>query len=266
MTNHNASKGSTQRAAIFGLLALLPLALVASSFEESDTSASSEPVVLELFTSQGCSSCPPADALLRELGRQPDVVAISYHVDYWNRLGWEDPFSSPAWSQRQEDYVRALRGDTLYTPQIVVDGVRDLVGSDRSALEAALRERRLVGKRIQPKVRVQRAGDEALVEIGPVEGLPRNVELRVLITESDIDTRVKRGENARRHLRHDHVARSMETVAEYAGDEVALRLALENDWQAENLAVVVLVQQSKGRRVLGASRVRLPRAEAASRR
>ncbi|MEM1248247.1 MAG: DUF1223 domain-containing protein, partial [Acidobacteriota bacterium] len=248
------------------LLVLLPLAVVAgsSAAQESSETEVRTPVVLELFTSQGCSSCPPADALLREVGVEPDVIAISYHVDYWNRLGWEDPYSAPAWSQHQEEYVRALRGDTLYTPQIVVDGMRDLVGSDRRRLQEALRERRLVGKRVQPRVDVDWGAGEVQVDIASAAGLPRGLDLRVLITESAIDTKVSRGENARRHLRHDHVARSLETIADWQGEEASLRLPLGDDWQRDHLAVVVLVQQSKGRRIVGASRI--PAVEARTRK
>src|SRR5262245_4669569 len=95
-----------------------------------------EPVVLELYTSQGCSSCPPADALLSELAREREVpvIALAYHVDYWNRLGWRDPFSSRDWSARQGQYVRVMKLDSAYTPQLVINGSRQVVGSNAFAI------------------------------------------------------------------------------------------------------------------------------------
>ena len=92
-------------------------------------SMNADPVVLELFTSQGCSSCPSADAFLRKLAKEPRVIRLAFHVDYWNSLGWRDPFSSREWSQRQGAYVRAMKLSSAYTPQMVVNGTRQMVGS-----------------------------------------------------------------------------------------------------------------------------------------
>src|SRR5215813_7631266 len=100
--------------------------------------AGERPIVVELFTSEGCSSCPPADALLAELATRPDVLALSFHVDYWDRLGWKDPFSSPDATRRQQGYADRLGLATVYTPQIVVDGKWQAVGSDRAEVEQAL--------------------------------------------------------------------------------------------------------------------------------
>ena len=96
------------------------------------------PVVVELFTSQGCSRCPPADAYLAELARRPDIVALSFHVDYWNYVGWRDPFSSTRWSKRQRDYGASLNRRFVYTPQIVVDGRDESIGSRRPRVEALI--------------------------------------------------------------------------------------------------------------------------------
>src|SRR5262249_26015813 len=118
------------------------------AFASAPAAAGERPLVVELFTSEGCSSCPPADAVLAELGGRPDVLALSFHVDYWDRLGWKDPFSSPAATERQQRYASLLGLATVYTPQIVIDGKWQAVGSDRVEVEQALgsarRDRRQV--------------------------------------------------------------------------------------------------------------------------
>src|SRR5205814_1096869 len=102
--------------------------------------AETRPVVVELFTSQGCSSCPPADRLLSELAERPDVIALGLHIDYWDDLGWKDPLSSPEATARQRDYARQFGRRQVYTPQLVVDGTEEAVGSDRAAVLQALKQ------------------------------------------------------------------------------------------------------------------------------
>src|SRR5258708_37236121 len=142
------------------LLALLFLVLGAVP-----SMAGERPIVVELFTSEGCSSCPPADALLAELADRPDVLALSFHVDYWDRLGWKDPFSSREATARQNRYATLLALSTVYTPQIVVDGKWQAVGSDRADVEQALDRAR----RDRPEVPVTLALDhgQAQIALGP---------------------------------------------------------------------------------------------------
>jgi hypothetical protein len=123
--------------------------------------AGERPIVVELFTSEGCSSCPPADALLTELASRPEVLALSFHVDYWDRLGWKDPFSSPAATLRQQRYAELLGLATVYTPQIVIDGKWQAVGSDRGEVERALDSAR----RSREGVPVELALDHGIAQI-----------------------------------------------------------------------------------------------------
>src|SRR5688572_7171166 len=131
-----------------GALSISSCAGEARSFERKAAGGRSRTVVLELFTSQGCSSCPPADALLSRLRREDfggsTVIPLAYHVDYWNHLGWSDPFSSPRWSQRQNLYARALKSSQVYTPQLIINGAIQLVGSADGAIRAEI-ERQLGG-------------------------------------------------------------------------------------------------------------------------
>src|SRR5271167_1032515 len=145
---------------IFALFLSLGLAVTSGPAR-----AGERPIVVELFTSEGCSSCPPADALLAELASRPDVLALSFHVDYWDRLGWKDPFSSHEATQRQDRYAKLLDLATVYTPQIVVDGRWQSVGSDRADVEHALD----LARRDRQQVPITLALDHgrAQIKLGP---------------------------------------------------------------------------------------------------
>jgi hypothetical protein len=157
-------------------------------------------ILIELFTSQGCSSCPPADELLRTLGREPGVIALAFHVDYWNEIGWRDPFSAPEWSQRQRDYVRALRLSTAYTPQVVVNGQWQMVGSDRRAIREAMRN----ASAQKPEAHLSIDAEGRLTARSS-----RPLTLWVANVESAFTTSVTRGENKGRKLRNDYVVRKL---------------------------------------------------------
>lgn len=173
------------------------------------------PVVVELFTSQGCSSCPPADALIHDLVRDPamrgHVIPLAFHVDYWDQLGWRDPFSSAEWSQRQARYSRAMHLSSAYTPQAVVSGTRELVGSNRSALSAALEGASNVKPAGDVALTVRRDGNTLVATIHAT--VPATDDLLLAVTEDDVTTQVPHGENAGRTLTNDAIVRRLIRVA-----------------------------------------------------
>ena len=231
-------------------------------------SANRTPVVVELFTSEGCSSCPPADALLAGLDLQQtienvEVIALEEHVDYWNELGWVDPFSSHGWTARQYAYSEVLGNGNPYTPQMVVDGRAELVGSHarkaRQAIsESARTEKTQVTLSERPPVRP--GGKSLSVKIGKLTGAKGRdtAEVWLAITETGLHSEVKRGENAGEDLHHAAVVRSIRKIGEAKGGEDIsfsgdVTVPLQAEWKRENLKAVVFVQEKKARGILGAA-------------
>jgi hypothetical protein len=220
-------------ASLFLLSAILPL------------QAGERSVVVELFTSEGCSSCPPADALLVELANRPDVLALSFHVDYWDRLGWKDPSSSAEATARQEQYARLLNIDTVYTPQIVVDGRREAVGSDRAAVERAIDDASHEPGAVP--VTLSFANGQARITLGR-GGVTASASVVLIgFDRRRVDT-VKRGENSGLTLTHVDVVRGIEEVGHFTGQ--ASQIMSTPPWECDRLAAIV--QASDGR-ILGAA-------------
>jgi hypothetical protein len=203
-----------------------------------------QPVVVELFTSQGCSSCPPADALIRELRKQPNVIPIAYHVDYWNYLGWRDPFSSREWTQRQMAYTRAFNLGSSYTPQIVVSGAREVIGSNENAVRAAIEEATQHGSIATVKVTLDHGS--AVVETNaPRAGL----ELIVVTTEDGIVTKIERGENRGLTQTNDAIARKLVRFEGIAAGKSTHRV--ETD--AQRGTVIAMLQDPATLRIVAAT-------------
>jgi hypothetical protein len=227
-------------------LVVLIVAVLAGVYAlESQPRAGSEPVVLELFTSQGCSSCPPADELLRELARDRElpVIGLAYHVDYWNRLGWRDPFSSREWSERQGDYVRAMKLSSAYTPQIVINGSRQMVGSSAFQIRRAIAEE---SKRTpEGHVTVDVQGGEVVIRAE--SKTPADL---VLVTyENGITTKITSGENAGRTQTNDAIVRRLVRAGTVQGSvEKRVPLAL-----SKTMGVAAFLQDPATRRILTAA-------------
>jgi len=226
-------------------------------------------VVVELFTSEGCSSCPPADEVLSKLDKtQPvqgiEVIALGEHVDYWNKLGWIDPYSSAEFSTRQSSYADAFGRDSVYTPQMIVDGQDEFVGGNwNKAREAIIKAAHL------PKAKIELLSASGSNETSKdlqlsihIRDIPHvttgdTAEVLLAITESNLRSEVSRGENAGRYLRHSAVVRSLAVLGNINNGQQSFdaesTASLKVGWQRDNLRAVVFIQERRTRRVLGAA-------------
>jgi len=219
--------------------------------------------VVELFTSEGCSSCPPADALLaeivkdaREHGRR--IYPLAFHVDYWDRLGWRDPFADAAYSQRQQAYARAMRTEEIYTPQMIVNGSAAFVGSDRARSGKEIE--RAMGKSAGVKLTVTvKTGDKAsvLVVEYSLSKTPANALLNVAVVERGLHSDVQRGENQGRSLRHDNVVRAFQTM-NITTEKGKIELKVPASVQAKNASIIAYVQDRSSMGVLVAEGAEMP--------
>jgi len=221
----------------------LLLALVFLALGIAPLHAGERPTVVELFTSEGCSSCPPADALLAELAGRPDVLALSFHVDYWDRLGWKDPYSSPDATRRQHGYADLLGLSTVYTPQMVVDGRWQAVGSDRSEVDRAF----ATAQRNREEVPVALVVDHgrAQIALGP-GGDGAAATLLLIGFDRQHVTAVARGENGGRTLSHVDVVRSIEEVAPFDGRARTIEVPIRTPCDR-----VAAILQARDGRVIG---------------
>jgi hypothetical protein len=225
------------------------------------------PVLVELFTSEGCSSCPPADALLMKLDReqpvaQAEIITLGEHVDYWNALGWPDRFSSPAYSQRQSDYTSTIKASEAYTPQMIVDGRTQFVGSDTGQALAAIRAASSEKKAALELTSVPAANGAVRLQLHyanpPVQR--GSAKLLVAVTESGLTSQVRAGENSGRKLAHASVVRDLRSIAQFdAGKEYSadLTIQLGKDWKPGQLRAVGFVQDAKNGQVLAAAQIPL---------
>lgn len=197
------------------IAAVAILAVLALTMHGAPPKLGPSPVVVELFTSQGCSSCPPADALIHDIANDPAmrgrVIPLAFHVDYWDSLGWRDPFSSAEWTQRQARYARTMHLNSAYTPQAVVNGTREFVGSNRAALSAAL-EKASNGKPLcNLTLTAHRDGNSLIANIHAT--VPANDDLMLAIVEDGVTTKIEHGENAGRTITNDAIVRKLIRVA-----------------------------------------------------
>ena len=229
--------------------------LTETSLQESASDTSFYPVLIELFTSQGCSSCPPADKLLSELAKRPEVVALSFHVNYWDRLGWKDPFARQAYTDRQETYGRKFQASGIYTPQMVVNGKEEFVGSDRQQAEKAISKAVALSLTATILLESQIEGNTISVNFN-LAGNFMGKDFFLALVEDGIETEVKRGENSGKKLHHDNVVRQLEKLPVTHQKAGSLSLTIPEGAIKEHCHIVAWLQVTGGGEVLGIAKER----------
>lgn len=246
---------------ILSLLAFVAIAAGLTAFIRSKASTTIKAddkgfAVIELFTSEGCSSCPPADALVAKIEKESSgkpVYILAYHVDYWNRLGWKDQFSSADFSKRQNEYGRYLKLQSVYTPQIVVNGKTEFVGSEEGTL------RKAIGTSLQNSVGAKLDLAVSSVDTRPaslkytIEGVGKNIVLQVAVVEKSAVSKVGAGENSGRTLAHVQIVRKLQQVA-LTGDNGAASIILPDGFDTKNWEIIGFLQNKVSGNITGAAK------------
>ena len=218
-------------------------------------------VLVELFTSEGCSSCPPADRVLSQLEKQQpnseaEIITLAFHVDYWNYLGWKDEFSSKAFSERQSGYAERFKLDSIYTPQMVVDGETQFVGSNLDTANKAISDSAKSGK---ATIGISNQNGKLNVKITDAPTRDDDAYVWLAIAEDDLKTNVRRGENGGKSLDHVSVVREMKLLGNLAAAdkifEAETAVKYNSAWKKENLKFVVFVQGKASKKIFGVKKL-----------
>ncbi len=215
---------------------------------------SDSPVLVELYTSQGCSSCPPADAFLGELAMWPGVIALAFHVDYWDYIGWKDPFANPAYTQRQKSYQRSLDSAYVYTPQMIIDGWTDAVGSRRGEVERKIAKARERKKAVEVTFDSTDGGRVAIPAGQAPEG---GADVWLAVYDKEHETEIGRGENSGRTLKDFNVVRELQHLGYWNGEAMTIPLQLDAAAERGRAGCAVIVQHRDTKAVLGAGLMRV---------
>ncbi|CAN5286532.1 DUF1223 domain-containing protein [soil metagenome] len=234
--------------------------ITANPQPENVSNKDKTPVLVELFTSEGCSSCPPADKVLAQLEKEQsnknaEIITLALHVDYWDNIGWKDEFSSALYSQRQSVYGQAFKLRQVDTPQMVVDGQKQFVGSNLSEANKAITESAKI-----EKANIELTNEENNLKI-KISDIPthENASVFLAIAEDNLSTSVKGGENSGRKLEHTSVVRELKSIGFVTPQQNSLEaettVQMQPNWKRENLKFVVFVQENGTRRILGVNRI-----------
>lgn len=228
----------------------------AVAIEPPPAAASRGNTVLELFTSQGCSSCPPADALLGKYADKPGLVVLSFSIDYWDYLGWHDTLASSANSRRQRDYAQARGDGRVYTPQLVVDGLVEVNGGDDKAIQAAIKsaETRLADDKVPIEMRAD--GGTLVIDVGaaPPKSDRRDGTIWLVLSEEEVKVSVTRGENRGKLLTYHYPVRDMTPIGMWTGAATTLRLPIKELKTMGGDCLVAVLQQGDAGPILGVAK------------
>lgn len=206
--------------------------------------AHAEPrALIELFTSQGCSSCPPADKLIGEFANNPSVVAMSLAVDYWDYIGWKDTLALSANSKRQRDYAKARGDREIYTPQVVVNGITHVVGNDRGAIERAIVQTRRDPAPMRLPITLKIAGNMLTVDVSAAQNEQGQAEIWLIPIIKTVSVAIARGENHGRSITYSNVVRQRMKLGDWIGKAETFNLPIKDFQSGEVDSVVVMVQR-----------------------
>ena len=233
------------------------MAILAAGAGPALAGGNKAPVVVELFTSQGCNSCPPADVVLGDLTGRPDVITLSYHVNYWDYLGWKDTFATPETTQRQRDYAKFLNERTIYTPQIVIGGRSHAIGSRKDEVVAGMQavgqaQAAKAGK-IPMLAMDKRPDGKVLLRIAA--GKAHDVAVILVRYDTRREVAIERGENRGKTFTYHNVVRDMRTLASWNGQAMELELDPQELWRDGRDGCAVLLQDTQSGHILAANRL-----------
>jgi hypothetical protein len=244
----------TKSKAVWGLALAVAVLLVAGT---AQAGSGKRPVVVELFTSQGCSSCPPADAMLGRLADRKDVLALSMPITYWDMMGWKDTLASETNTRRQKSYSETMGHGGVYTPQMIVDGITDEIGSRDVAIDAAIAQRE--GDMDAVPVVLRATHQEIHVQVGPAlihDGPEATIWMFHILGKATVS--IGAGENEGRTITYRNVVRDIKAIGIWKGPAVSLDLPRQDGTEAPHDAVAVVVQQGGYGRMLGAAMIGHP--------
>ena len=236
------------------LRAILGAVLLTLFLQQPALAASGRQVVVELYTSQGCNSCPPADRLLGKLAERDDLITLTFNVDYWDYLGWKDTLASPANTERQRHYAAAMRSRTVYTPQMVIGGRQHAVGSDAAAVAAAIAAEQLRSTGA-PKLWLRHVDGRVVISLRAAAKAGINATVWLVRFERRRDVPIERGENAGSNLVYHNVVRDMRALGHWRGQALQMDLSRAELAEGGRDGCAIIVQKGPVGPILAAARI-----------